>query len=262
MAEVQWGLANQGLNGFYNALGTGMQMGQDLRMRQDQEAARRAQAEKEAAAQASEARKAQLRQQAAGGDQNALLELYGVDTDTAMKLDDRTKKTAIDGIKYISNAAFQIATLPENQRAAAWDQYVEQGAAQFPGLMQYKGKYSPEALNSIVSQAGEMKEFQTFQQPKYIPYGEGGMQGFQFGQPIAGGNMQSPQQQAPAQTGGGGSDFTFEQYQGAVNGLGAQGAAQWAQKNNHRIRVNTPQEANSLPPGTRYVTPDGQEMIR
>ncbi len=262
MAEVQWDMARNGLRDFYGNLNTGMQMGQDLRMRQDQQAQRKAQAEKEAQAAAAEARKVQLRQRAAGGDETALLELYGVDTDTAIKLDDRTRKGAIDGIKYISNAAFQIATLPENQRAAAWDQYVDQGTAQFPGIAQYKGKYSPEALNSIVSQAGEMKEFQTFQQPKYAPVGENGLAGFQFGRPIQQNGQTQNFAPQPAPQGGGQGVVTAEQYRGAVNGLGVQGAAQWAKKNGIKVQIANESDYNQLDAGMEYIDPNGVSRVK
>lgn len=133
-----------------------------------------------------ETRQRELTGKAAQGDNNAILELYGVAPEVAARLDDRTKKQAIDGIKYIGDAAYQIVQLPEQQRAAAWDAYIDQGVSMFPGLAQYKGKYSPQALNSIVSQAGQMKEFQTFQQPKYAQVGENGLAGFQYGKPLNG----------------------------------------------------------------------------
>lgn len=149
---------------------------------------------------AAEQRRRELIPLAARGDENSLLELWGVDPDTAMKLDDNSKKKAVDGIKYISGAAFQIVQLPPEQRPAAWDAYIDQAVGQYPGLAQYKGKYSPEALNSIVSQAGQMPEFQKFQQPRYVPVGEQGLQPLQYGKPMAGGPMvnSSTQQKAPA----------------------------------------------------------------
>jgi hypothetical protein len=41
-----------------------------------------------------------------------------------------------------------------------------------------------------------------------------------------------------------------------------QAAVAWATQNNVVVRVNTPEEANRLPVGTPYRTPDGQEYIR
>lgn len=155
------------------------------------------------AARDKEALRSDLVKRAAGGDQNAVLELWGMDPETASKLDERSKKAVLGSIEYISNAGFQIATLPENQRAAAWDSYIDQGVSMYPGLAQYRGKYSPESLNSIISQAGKMQEFQKFQQPNYVPKSEFGMAGFQFGKPIMeGGQVKDfappPQGAAPA----------------------------------------------------------------
>lgn len=160
-----------------------------MALRQQQEAA------------AKEAQKAELIKRAAGGDDAAMLSLWGVDYNVAKELDGASRQKAMDGIKYIASAAYQIAPLPsEAEKAAAWDSYIDRGVAMFPGLAQYKGKYSPESLNAILAQAGEMQQFQTYQQPKYTPVGEGGLAGFQFGVPIQqGGQAQNfgPSASAP-----------------------------------------------------------------
>lgn len=62
--------------------------------------------------------------------------------------------------------------------------------------------------------------------------------------------------QGPAQ-----QPITFEMFRGATNGLGAQGAAAWLQRNGLPVRVSTPQEAEQLPRGTRIVLPDGSEGV-
>lgn len=67
--------------------------------------------------------------------------------------------------------------------------------------------------------------------------------------------LTSPQQQAPQQQGG--QVINTEMFRGAVNGLGAQGAADWLQRNNVIVAVRTPQEASQLPSGTRIRLPDG-----
>jgi hypothetical protein len=127
----------------------------------------------------------QLAARAAQGDKGALLGLWGVDLDTAIKLDDRQADKALEGYEFISNAAFQIVQLPPEQQPAAWDAYIQQGMQMgFDGLGQFLGQYDPQTLNSVVAKAGQMKEYQQFQQPKYTPIGEAGLAGFQFGQPI------------------------------------------------------------------------------
>lgn len=125
---------------------------------------------------------------AAQGDQDAQISLMGIDPETAMRLDDRQKKQTIEATKYVANAAYQMIQMPEGQRAAAWDSYIDQGQGMYPGLAQYRGKYTPQALQSLVAQAGEMESFMKFQQPQYEAVGAGGLKGFQYGRPIAGSN--------------------------------------------------------------------------
>jgi hypothetical protein len=127
---------------------------------------------------------------AAKGDPLAKLEMWGVDPQVAMQLDKFQAETAAKGIDFIADAGFQMIKLPPEQRAAAWDQYIERGVQMgFDGLAQYRGQYSEQNLNSIIAKAGKMQPFQEFQQPKYTPVGENGLQGFQFGVPLANGAM-------------------------------------------------------------------------
>lgn len=158
--------------------------------------------EQQRAAQAQEQQqKAQMQQlagRAAQGDKKALLGLWGVDWETASKLDKYQTEKALEGYDFIANAAYQIVQLPEEQRPQAWDAYIQQGVQLgFDGLGQFLGQYNPQTLNGVVAKAGEMKQFQEFQQPKYTPIGEAGLAGFQFGQPIQQGGQ-------PQDFGGGG----------------------------------------------------------
>lgn len=135
---------------------------------------------------------------AAKGDPLAKLEMWGVDPELAMRLDKFQVEKTAEGLDFVSNAAFQIIKLPPEQRPQAWEQYLQQGIQMgFDGLGQYQGKYSDQSLNAIVAKAGQMKEFQNFQQPNYSAVGENGLQGFQYGVPIANGAI-PPQSTAPA----------------------------------------------------------------
>lgn len=170
--------------------------------------------------------------------------------------------------KYVANAAFHIVTLPPEQRAAAWDAYIDQGAQQHPDIAQYKGQYTPQALDALVAEAGQSQAFQTFQKPTYVPIGEMGLAGFQYGQPIQQGGQPQNFGQGPqmAQTPQGapqpgtiedghrfkGGDpanpasweevgpqgaqlLSREQYQGAVNSLGKEAADAWIQRNGFSV---------------------------
>lgn len=138
---------------------------------------------------------------AAKGDPLAKLEIWGIDPQAAMQLDKFQVEKAAKGIDFVSNAAFQIIKLPPQQRPQAWEQYLQQGIQMgFDGLAQYQGRYSDQSLNSIVARAGQMEKFQDFQQVKYMPRGEGGLQGFQYGVPLqsqAADNVVARQSPAP-----------------------------------------------------------------
>lgn len=165
---------------------------------------------------------------AAQGDPQAMVALWSESPEMAMKLDDRQAKAMADGYEFIANAAFHIIQLPPEQRPAAWDSYVQQGVAMgYDGLSQYLGKYSEEALNGAVAKARQMPQFQRFQQPDYMPVGEGGLAGFQFGQPIEQGG--APQNFAPP--------------------------------SQNLPRISSPAEAMNLPPGTQFVDPHGQVRV-
>lgn len=224
MVDPNWGLM-QGNNAL-NYMQYGMQIGRDARERQNAQELTAAESElfakpndpnalasyaklnpkgafayrQDQQKSAAEQRRRELIPLAARGDETALLELWGADPDMAMKLDENSKKKAADGIKYVASAAYKIKQLPPEQRPAAWDAYIDQGVAQYPGLAEYRGKYSDQSLDSIVAKAGETKMFEEFQQPRYVPLGEQGAIGLQYGRPIQGGPTvnPAPPQQTPA----------------------------------------------------------------
>jgi hypothetical protein len=75
-------------------------------------------------------------------------------------------------------------------------------------------------------------------------------------------NLQGPPPPAPVQRNPNVDDATFEQFQGALQALGPKEALAFYQRSGARVKVSSPDQAQQLPPGTRYVTPDGQEIIR
>lgn len=112
---------------------------------------------------------------AAAGDKTAAAQLAGIDLDAWDKLADNQRQSVKTRAEYIGNAALQISRLPEAERPAAWDAAVTQGK-QFgvDGLDGYVGKYSPEALNSALASAGQVKTFLDMNEPKYQALPEGG----------------------------------------------------------------------------------------
>lgn len=116
----------------------------------------------------------QLIGQAYQGNADAMAQLYGIDPETAARLDDRTKAKLKAGADFAAQAAFGLARLPEAQRAAAWDQYIDRGVAMgIAGLEGLRGQYSPEQLNAMLAQAGQMDEYQKFIQPDTVSIAPG-----------------------------------------------------------------------------------------
>lgn len=145
------------------------------------------------AEQQKKARVGQLAPLAAQGDSRAIVALWADDPELAFKLDKRQADKAVEGFKFIGQAAYDIIQRPEHERPVLWDQYIERGIQMgFDTLAQYRGKYDPVALNSVVAKAEGMKSFMEFQQPSYKPDQGYGFQGFQFGRPIEGGSVQQP----------------------------------------------------------------------
>jgi hypothetical protein len=119
----------------------------------------------------------------------------------AAKQQQQQQKMLMEGKKAVGQAALQIAQLPEPQRAQAWDQAIDYLAGQgWDGLLQYKGKYNPQSLMGVISEAGLANELRTATQPSYQVIPEGGTLVdtrnpaalSQFGQPPA-----TPQPPAP-----------------------------------------------------------------
>jgi hypothetical protein len=173
------------------------------------------------------------------------------------------REAAAEGLKDMA-AAVQWANTPE----------------QWAVVQRHLGQHNPELASvpferreEVLVSTGRMADFLELNKPEIRAIEAGGSLAAvnpHTGQPTFTvlpnpGGMQ-PGSPAGPQGGGGqprmSGTLTFEMYRGAVNGLGPEGAASFLQRNNHVITVNTPQEAAQLPPGTRYITPDGQGFVR
>lgn len=283
MTQINWGMLPN--NSFQNALGMGIQMGQEVRARQDMKEQRNALAAfatnpneetavaaaqyqpgavmgwQERQAEAERAGRIQTVAQAAyAGDNQALAELFTLDPNLWTKLDGRQQETMKNATSYMGQAAFRIGQLPEDQRPAAWQAAVaqaEQGGMDIPAYLE---GYSPEVLSSAIDRAKLTENYIQRFDPKYMAVPEGDTlvdtrnpaAVSQFG--AGGAPQQQPAQPAPT---GVENTFTFEQVLGALNSLGPQGTADWIRRNGITVRVNSPQEASQLPRGTRYIDPNG-----
>lgn len=101
--------------------------------------------------------------------------------------------TQKQGMDSYAEAIQDVLRRPENERPATWDAYVDQFVAMGqPEAAQLKGRYSEQAARAMLAQAGKLSDFNKASEVDYqvIPMG-GKLQGFQYGQPLGGG------QQAP-----------------------------------------------------------------
>jgi len=122
-----------------------------------------------------EAYKADLQRRAAVGDKAALAELAGIDIGAWSTLNNAQIADFEKNIDFIGNAALQVSQLPEAQRPAAWDAYINQGVRLgMRDIGQYAGQYSPDALNAVLAQANQTKAFIEMTRPDLRVIPEGG----------------------------------------------------------------------------------------
>lgn len=127
-----------------------------------------------------------------------------------------------DGKKAVGQVALQIANLPPQQQAQAWDQGIDYLVGQgYDGLAQFKGKYSPESLRGVLAESGLAAEYQSATKPSYMAIPEGGtLVNTRDPDAVAQFGSQQPPTSGPA-------------------------------------RVTAQSEYQSLPPGAEYIAPDG-----
>jgi hypothetical protein len=111
-----------------------------------------------------EQRAANIRTKAAQGDPAALQQLVGIDFDSWKALDANQRKLVADQNSYIGQSALRISQLPTEQRAAAWDQVIDNGVARgFKELAEKRGQYSDKALTDAIDGAGLVEKFLNWQ---------------------------------------------------------------------------------------------------
>lgn len=159
---------------------------------QDREAQKLAAQQKAAADQ----EERQLMGAALNGDKAARQRLAYVNSDMYMKLGAEQKQQVDAVMKTIGQQAFSILQLPKEQQGAALQQALarlQQQGIDTSGF-QLSGN-AEQDLKAALAMTGQLDQWEQFAQPKYSPVGEGGLAGFQFGQPIKQGGQ--PQNFAP-----------------------------------------------------------------
>jgi hypothetical protein len=121
---------------------------------------------------------------AAMGDSDAMGQLAGIDVDTWMKLDDRTRQRVKQGTEFMGQAVLQVSQLPEQQRAQAWASLVQQAEAGGMDIPPQYERYSPQALNAAAAEAGTMQKMLEQFEPDWHLSPNGGMVNFRDPQSI------------------------------------------------------------------------------
>ena len=134
---------------------------------------------------------------ALNGDPNARQQLAYVNSDVYLKLGEHQKKAMDSMMGSIAQQAFHILQLPKDQQEPALQQALQGLQAQGVDTSGFKLSGNPEVdLRTALAVTGHLDEWEKFAQPNYTPVGEGGLAGFQFGQPIQQGGQ--PQNFGPA----------------------------------------------------------------
>lgn len=205
-------------------------------------------------AQQRQARVGQVAQAALAGDNQALAELFTLEPDMWSKLDTRQREGMKQATSYMGQAAFQIGRLPEQQRPQAWAAAVAEAERSGMDIPAYMESYTPDVLNSVIGRAELMEKYIKQFEPDWRAVPQGGYleDVNPLTNPSVGGNP-APQQpaQQPANT------LTFEQYRGALNGLGAERTAAWLDRHGFVVTIANDNEFNALPSGATFRAPDG-----
>lgn len=171
----------------------------------------------------------ETRMKAAQGDPAAKARLAGIDIDAWAKIDGPTQKRLKDQVDFVGQAALAVKQLPLEQQPAAWDNYIQQGVGLgFDALKDYQGKFSPQALDGAIANAGLVKDFLGTQEIKWQQVGERpSFATDAMGRPIGSANPYS----------------------------GAGGTAEMA-------APTSKEEFDALPPGATFKAPDGTTRVK
>lgn len=181
----------------------------------------------------------------------------------AAQMEERKAKLLAEGQKLVGQAALVVTQHPEAERAAAWDAQIDALVNQgWTGMAQYKGKYSPQALESVIAQGGLASEYGSQQRPQYMaPQPGAPLVNVRdpaalntYNATVAGG---SPQPNA--------APTNFADFNGGMTvlkSMGPQGFLQWQQQHNVPVKVTSPEQLAALPPGTLVVSPDGRTGVK
>lgn len=210
---------------------------------------------------------------ALSGDPTARQRLAYVNSDMYMKLGEQQRKAVDATMNAIGQQAFSILQLPPEQRGPALQQALQTLQAQGVDISGFKPSGDPtNDLKAALAMTGQLDKWEQFSQPKYVPVGEGGLSGFQFGKPIMqGGQTQdfgAPQPQPMAsdpatilQNAAGTKLITPEEADTVRRSLGPNGQGafqQWMQQNGIAIGKSVNGQTFYQINGKWYDNPEGR----
>jgi len=194
---------------------------------QDREQQRQAQL----AAQQEKEYERQITAAALNGDPEARKALAYYNAPFYIQLDDRNKAAVDQTMDAIAQQAFTILQQPPEAQGPMLQQAL--GALQAQGLdtSQFALTGDPAGdLKAALAMTGKLEAWEKFAQPNYAQVGEGGLVGFQYGQPI--------------------------QQNGQVQNFAP------PQQNGNLPQVFDGGGYESLPPGAQYVDPNGNVRVK
>lgn len=279
-----WGPGPQG--GFYNALAVGQQTGNNVmnafmqgRQLAEQRNERNALAayakdpseanfggladvrpdiaiqQREAmAARQAKANIAQIGQAALNGNNEALGQLFTLDNDLWKRLDERQRGLMKETTGYMAQRALQIGRLPEEQRAQAWQQSVQEAERGGIDIPAYLETYTPGVIDNVIARAGITEKYIQQFEPDFRVIPQGGY--LEDVNPLTSGQQPVPQQQAATQAAAP-APVPRDMFEADVASLGLEGAIRFAVGKGLAVPITGDEEFAALPSGAAFVGPDG-----
>jgi len=168
---------------------------------------------------------------ALNGDPEARKQLAYYNAPFYLQLDDRNKAVVDQTMDAIAQQAFTILQRPPEQQGPMLQQALQALQAQGLDTSQFALTGDPAGdLKAALAMTGKLEAWEKFAQPNYAQVGEGGLVGFQYGQPI--------------------------QQNGQVQNFAP------PQQNGNLPQVFDGGGYESLPPGAQYVDPNGNVRVK
>jgi hypothetical protein len=207
------------------------------------------------AAREAKANIAQIGQAALNGDNEALGQLFTLDNDLWKRLDERQRGVMKETTGYMAQRALQIGRLPEEQRASAWQQSVQEAERGGIDIPAYLESYTPGVIDNVIARAGITEKYIQQFEPDFRVIPQGGY--LEDVNPLTSGQQQqAPQQQANTQAATP-APVPRDMFEADVASLGLDGAIRFAVSKGLAVPITGDAEFAALPSGAAFVGPDG-----